>query len=81
MEKGKITGLTLRRHKGTCQGQIVVMAVLMLAEMSKPVIQDSLLAVLLRADNGLCGSYASKPDRTITSGWPTTHACGMRVGK
>ena len=23
--------------------------------------------------DGLCGSYASKPDRTITSGLPTTH--------
>ncbi len=25
-------------------------------------------------DNGLCGSYASKPDRTITSGLPTIHS-------
>src|SRR6266849_7342415 len=26
-----------------------------------------------RADHGLCGSYASKRDRTITSGLPTIH--------
>jgi len=31
------------------------------------------LAAKSREDDGLCGSYSSKPERTISSGLPTIH--------